>query len=135
MQVKKGDTINQFLHKCLTVLRNEFNDLRPITVDQLMYIKEDLILPQHYTFYDFIVTNARGKSGPLFDFNVHEDVRIHSDATQEKNESHAGKVCRRGWYERHKHIFPVCRWELYDPDKVWDAYTISDRNASKGGVK
>jgi hypothetical protein len=27
----------------------------------LIYIKEDLMLPQHYTFYDLIVTKARGK--------------------------------------------------------------------------
>jgi len=27
--------------------------------DQLMYVKEDLILPHHYTFYDFIVTKVK----------------------------------------------------------------------------
>ena len=32
-------------------------------VDNLMYIKEDLIIPQHYSFYDFIINKARGKSG------------------------------------------------------------------------
>lgn len=45
-----------------------------------------LILFQHYTFYDFIVTKARGKSGPLFSFDVHEDIRIKSDARIEKDE-------------------------------------------------
>lgn len=30
---------------------------------------------QHYSFYDLIVTKARGKSGPLFHFDVHDDVR------------------------------------------------------------
>lgn len=32
-----------------------------------------------------------GKSGPLFNFDVNEDVRIKSDASVEKNESHAGQ--------------------------------------------
>ena len=41
---------------------------------------------QHYTFYDFIVNKARGKSGPLFSFDVHEDVRMISDASVEKDE-------------------------------------------------
>ena len=41
-----------------------------------MFIKEDLIIPHHYTFYDFIVTKARGKSGPLFTFDVVEDIRL-----------------------------------------------------------
>ena len=35
---------------------------------------------------------ARGKSGPLFHFDVHEDVRLENDARVEKDESHAGKV-------------------------------------------
>lgn len=64
--------------------------------------KEDLIIPQvsslftrmlshrpplqHYTFYDFIVNKARGKSGPLFNFDVHDDVRLLADATVEKDE-------------------------------------------------
>lgn len=55
-------------------------------VEHLMYIKEDLIIPHHYTFYDFIVTKARGKSGPLFSFDVHDDVRLIGDATVEKDE-------------------------------------------------
>ena len=62
-----------------------------------MYVKEDLILPQTNTFYDFIVTKARGKSGPLFSFDVQEDIRLVSDGT-ERQETHAGKVVLRGWY-------------------------------------
>ncbi len=34
------------------------------------------ILPHDITFYDLIATKARGKSGPLFHFDVHEDVRL-----------------------------------------------------------
>ncbi len=43
---------------------------------------------------------ARGKSGPLFHFDVHEDVRLENDARVEKDESHAGKVVERHWYNR-----------------------------------
>eukprot|EP00960_Hanusia_phi_P040468 754455-Hanusia_phi.AAC.2 len=42
-------------------------------------------------------TKARGKSGPLFHFDVHEDVRTVNDARIEKDESHAGKVVERHW--------------------------------------
>lgn len=135
IRLKKGNTIQQFLHKALDSLRKEFNDLRPISVDQLMYVKEDLIIPHHYSFYDFIVTKARGKSGPLFVFDVHDDIRLTNDAKVEKDESHAGKVCLRSWYERNKHIFPASRWEPYDPEKKWDNYTISDKNAAIITVK
>ncbi|CED84813.1 Uncharacterized conserved protein XAP-5 [Phaffia rhodozyma] len=120
---KKGDDIATFLEKC----RLQFPELRGISVDNLMYIKEDLIIPHHYTFYDFIVNKARGKSGPLFNFDVHDDVRLIHDATVEKDESHAGKVVERSWYNRSKHIFPASRWEVYDPEKDYGAYKIGGK--------
>ncbi|CAG8482252.1 7854_t:CDS:10 [Ambispora leptoticha] len=114
---KKGDTIGNFLEKC----RQQFHELRGVSVDNMIYVKEDLIIPHHYTFYDFIINKARGKSGPLFSFDVHDDVRLTHDATVEKDESHAGKVVERNWYEKNKHIFPASRWEIYDPEKnaIW----------------
>ncbi len=36
----------------------------------------------------------------------------------------AGKVVDRHWYNRNKHIFPASRWEVFDPDKNYEAYTI-----------
>lgn len=129
VRMKKGNSIYQFLQSCLETLRKDFNELRSVSADHLMYVKEDLIIPHHYTFYDFIVTKARGKSGPLFSFDVHEDIRLIADASVEKDESHAGKVLLRSWYERNKHIFPASRWEPYDPTKSYEKYTISDKRA------
>lgn len=125
--MKKGNTIYQFLQKALEQLRKEFGELKSIMADQLMYVKEDLILPHHYSFYDFIVTKARGKSGPLFTFGVHDDIRMVSDASLEKEDSHAGKVLLRNWYERNKHIFPASRWEPFDPLKTFAKYSIKDK--------
>ena len=42
----------------------------------------------------------------------------------EKDESHAGKVIHRTWYEKNKHIFPASRWELWEPGKEYGGYTI-----------
>nr|CAB3244498.1 protein FAM50A [Phallusia mammillata] len=124
VKMKKGNSVQQFLIKCLEQLRQDFSELKSTGVEHLMYVKEDLIIPHHYTFYDFIMTKARGKSGPLFSFDVHDDVRLVGDATIEKDESHAGKVVLRHWYERNKHIFPASRWEPFDPERKWDKYTI-----------
>ncbi|KAJ1943536.1 Protein fam50a, partial [Kickxella alabastrina] len=126
---RKGDTIAQFLDKC----KAQVSELRSATVDGLVYVKEDLIIPHHYSFYDFIVNKARGKSGPLFSFDVHDDVRLTHDATVEKDDSHAGKVCERAWYERNKHIFPANRWETFDPEKNYGSYTI--RDTKQGSLK
>lgn len=56
-----------------------------------MYVKEDLVLPHNMSFYDLIISKARGKSGPLFHFDVYDDVRLEHNANVEKEESHAGK--------------------------------------------
>ncbi|OWK07974.1 hypothetical protein Celaphus_00008548 [Cervus elaphus hippelaphus] len=71
---------------------------------------------------DFSELRSAGVEQLIFD--VHDHVRLLSDATVEKDESHAGKVVLRSWYEKNKHIFPASRWEPYDPEKKWDKYTI-----------
>lgn len=124
LTVAKGTTIAQFLDRA----RAEFRELRAATVDQLLFVKEDLIIPHTLSFYDLIESRARGKSGPLFHFDVHDDVRLVSDASVEKDESHAAKIVERHWYEHNKHIFPANRWEVYDPSAAEqrESYTIRD---------
>ncbi len=63
---------------------------RATSTSNLLYVKEDLIIPQTISFYDLIISQARGKSGPLFHFDVHDDIRVQHDATKEKDDSHAG---------------------------------------------
>lgn len=124
IQVRKGDKMGDFLRAVQQQLAPEFREVRTTSVENLLYVKEDLIIPHQHSFYELIVNKARGKSGPLFHFDVHEDVRTTADATIEKDESHAGKVVERHWYEKNKHIFPASRWEIYDPTKKWERYTI-----------
>lgn len=124
----KGNTIGEFLTLVHESLISEFKELYRIQIPStdLLYIKEDLILPHDITFYDLIVTKARGKSGPLFHFDVHDDIRLGPiDTRIEKDESHPGKILERSWYERNKHIFPANRWEYYNPQKDYGNYTIS----------
>ena len=132
--MKKGNSIYQFLCKVLENIRGEFPELKTVTGDQLMYVKEDLIIPQTNTFYDFIVSRARGKSGPLFNFDVREDIRLKYDATVEKEESHAGKVVLRSWYDRNKHIFPASRWEPFDPTKDYQKEEREKFEFKRSGV-
>ena len=122
LEVPQGTTVGHFLE----LAKGPFRELRGTSVDQLLFVKEDLIIPQHYTFYDLIESRARGKSGPLFHFDVHDDVRLVSDASVEKDESHAAKLVERAWYDKNKHIFPASRWEVFDPSVARDTYTIHD---------
>ncbi|KAI8870629.1 XAP5 protein [Ramicandelaber brevisporus] len=118
---KKGDTIAHFLSLVKLQFPRELAKCR--TVDELVFVKEDLILPHNITFYDLIVNKARGKSGPLFDFSAKDDVRIEMDGRKEKEDTHAAKVCERRWYERHKHTFPASRWEQFDPQRDYGSYS------------
>ena len=62
------------------------------------------------------ITRFLPRSGPLFHFDVREDIRAGGgDVRAERDESHPGKVVMRSWYERNKHIFPASRWEAFDP--------------------
>ena len=122
VKVKKGMKVREFLEK----VKEKVKELRGVKVEDLMFVKEDLIIPQGITFYEMIENKARGKSGPLFEFDVHEDVRMESDARVEKDETHAGKVVERRWYERNKHIFPASRWEIFDFETERGDYTIHD---------
>ncbi|XP_068603294.1 protein FAM50A isoform X2 [Brachionichthys hirsutus] len=45
VKMKKGNTMQNFLQRALEVLRKDFSELRSAGVEQLMYIKEDLIIP------------------------------------------------------------------------------------------
>lgn len=128
----KGDTIGDFLEKVRQDLSKEFRELTAISADALVYVKEDLMIPQDLTFYDLIVTKARGKSGPLFHFDVHDDIRVGAiDSRVEKDESHPGKVVERRWYDRNKHIFPASRWEIFDPMKTYGTYTIHGKEVNQ----
>ena len=126
--VTKGTTILGFLEAVRRDLKEEFKELRGIAPDNLLYVKEDLILPHHMTFWDFIITKARGKSGPLFAFDVHEEQRTYKEVNgkmvlQEATESHPGKIVERNWYEKNKGTFPTSRWEIYDANKKWESYS------------
>ncbi|KAI3985990.1 hypothetical protein MKX01_039072 [Papaver californicum] len=117
IQVRKGDSIGEFLRAVQQQLAPEFREIRTTSVENLLYVKEDLIIPHQHSFYDLIINK-------LFHFDVHEDVRTIANATIEKDESHAGKVVERHWYEKNKHIFPASRWEIYDSARQWGRYTI-----------
>ncbi|CAJ0584775.1 unnamed protein product, partial [Mesorhabditis spiculigera] len=114
IRVKKGHTIGQFLSKAIEVFKKEFTELKMCVSENMMFVKEELIIPQHYTFQDFIVTKAMGKTGPLWQFEARGDIRVRQDVGME---SHPSKVVLRGWYEKNKHIYPASRWEPFVPKK------------------
>ncbi|KAH7828045.1 putative protein FAM50 [Monocercomonoides exilis] len=131
--IKKGATIGEFLTEVLKVEHQTKNlkFAKTWSTSDVLFVKEDVILPHHITFYDLIASKARGKSGPLWNWDVHEDIRLMADTRIEKDESHAAKVVDRRWYEQNKHLFPTNRWELFNPEKKYETYTIHDKLKEK----
>lgn len=115
--VRKGDTILQFLKCVQGQLKDSFREIKSSGSSDLMYIKEDVILPHTITFYELITNKARGRSGPLFRFDVQEHVTMAADCRLPPKDSHAGKVVERHWYLKNKHIHPFNKWEPFDPQK------------------
>jgi protein FAM50 len=113
LQMQKKSTILEFLNAACNELRDKYRELRFLQGANLLYIKEDVILPHDLTFYELIVRKARGLTGPLFHFDVHEDIRLKGNAKIDKDESHPGKIVTQKWYQRNKHIHPYCRWIYY----------------------
>merc|ERR1712129_423104 len=109
IQIVKGMQIGNFLEFARKELFSQFCELRGIKGDNLLYIKDDFIIPHTMLFYDLIVTAAKGKSGHLM-FKNRKGADIEC--------GHPGKVITRSWYEKNKHIFPASNWEIYDPSVV-----------------
>ncbi|PAV85210.1 hypothetical protein WR25_04173 [Diploscapter pachys] len=125
-RMKKGATIAQFLAKAIEALKKEFTELKSCIPENLMFIKEDLIIPHFYTFQDFIATKAMGKTGPLYEFDAIGEIRLRQDAALDIGESHPAKVVLRSWYERNKHIYPASRWEPFVPNKKYKNSELDD---------
>ncbi|GAB66763.1 XAP-5 DNA binding protein [Plasmodium cynomolgi strain B] len=124
ISVKQKTTIGQFINKCVDNLKNEFIHLRSASCETLMFVKEDIILPNYLTFYELIKNKAQGKTGPLFAFDAVENLHGVTDIRREKTDTHAGKLVEKKWYEKNKHIFPASKWEIYKPMKTYStSYT------------
>ena len=48
-----------FLQRCRQQLRADFVEMKSQSVDQMMFIKSDTIIPHQYTFYDLILTKGK----------------------------------------------------------------------------
>ncbi|CAG9467118.1 unnamed protein product [Pedinophyceae sp. YPF-701] len=119
VQVRKGDTIGRFLKLVQEQLSQEFRAMKTAHSSDMLYVKEDYIMPHDVTFHDLIENKVQGRSGPLFAFNASNEGARAADvaAAAAQQESHAGKVVERHWYDKNKHIFPASRWTLFEKDR------------------
>lgn len=128
---KRGDSIGELLQKC----RLEYGPLRGILLENLMFVKENLILPPELSVYDLermgaLKDGGRGPhhSNSLFSFSLQkkDQKTVHEPGTQvilsdedmiETDASRNAKIFTKTWFERNKHLLPAKHWIPFDPLK------------------
>jgi len=154
VRVKKGDPVWRFLERARRMSgRREW--LR-VSVDDLLLVRGEVIIPHHYEFYYFLVNRTEGPNGLLFDYpspleagaNTNTTNPTINSSTMSANGTGTGadkdkdkptliigtedgsmtKVVDRRWYERNKHIFPASVWTNFDPAKDYKGMVRRDRD-------
>ncbi|KAJ9485372.1 hypothetical protein VN97_g7985 [Penicillium thymicola] len=165
VKVKKGDHVWLFLDRCRKVgaemgvrgasgaskaKKDNRREWARVSVDDLMLVKGDIIVPHHYEFYYFIANRVPSLSrtgGLLFDYSNKPPVADSTNSTDnplshptddqlegaDKDFSET-KVVDRRWYEKNKHIYPASLWHEYEPGKEFEEKMTSTRRDAQGNT-
>ena len=98
-KVKKGEHVWLFLDKSrkvgaeLGISSSEKGSSRRewarVGVDDLMLVREEIIIPHHYDFYYFIANKTHGPKGrPLFDYQSSMELSKAASALEEREAEH-----------------------------------------------
>ncbi|KAL7276985.1 hypothetical protein RUND412_000022 [Rhizina undulata] len=137
VKVKKGEAVWLFLERARRI-SNRREWLR-VSVDDLLLVRGEVIIPHHYEFYYFIVNQTEGPNGVLFDYpspldppNPNNPKANPDSATQQggKEDPTMTKVVDRRWYERNKHIFPASVWMEFDPNMKYKGMVRRDHGGN-----
>ncbi|KAK9459677.1 XAP5, circadian clock regulator-domain-containing protein [Lipomyces oligophaga] len=113
--IKKSDQIWVLLDRA----RKNRPEFHRGTVDDMLFVRDHLIIPHHYEFLYFIRHPVPLRHGLLFDF---------TGANKDENDWKRSKIVHRKWYEQNKHLFPACLWTDFDPDTDYSQQILRDRN-------
>lgn len=111
--VERGDTIQFFLDQVRRNIQKKYPQYYTLTTDDLMYVKENAIIPTNYTFYKLYVTKATYKSIPLYIYKTSSEEVLSNDEKNTQNEIHVDKVVDKRWYSKNKHVYPYNKWEKF----------------------
>ncbi|QIW99115.1 hypothetical protein AMS68_004633 [Peltaster fructicola] len=164
VRMKKGDQIWLFLERARKVgaelgkTNAARKDWARISVDDLMLVRQDLILPPHFDFHYLILNNTNGYHGPLFPLSAEPTTATPSklestdtpalttasgpvvpslpqypdqDLEGFTDEPTLTRVVDRRWYEKNKHIYPASVWEDFDVQRDYSKGGRKDRDGNQ----
>ncbi|KAJ5783149.1 hypothetical protein N7457_004923 [Penicillium paradoxum] len=162
VKVKKGDHVWLFLDRCRKVgaemgvrgangassaKKDNRREWARVSVDDLMLVKGEVIVPHHYEFYYFIANKVPSFSrdgGLLFDYSDKPPAteapddplfRPSDDSLEGADKDFSEtKVVDRRWYEKNKHIYPASLWHEYEPGKEFQEKMTSTRRDAQGNT-
>ncbi|PFH55619.1 hypothetical protein XA68_17943 [Ophiocordyceps unilateralis] len=151
VRLKKGDFVWVFLDRCRKVgvgrkvgehghhHHHHRRGWARAGVDDLMLVRDNIIIPHHYDFYYFVMNKIVGPGGRrLFDYSADApplpvpssseglapapskatpalpDISTLQGAADDPKMT---KVVDRRWYARNKHIYPASTWQEFDAEK------------------
>ena len=97
-QIQYSDTIQLYLHLVKNSIKHKYHELTYKNTE-LLFIKNDTILPSNLTFYD-LITNQ-----------LNEHTRLLSDFS---DTAYPPKVMTQQYYDRHKHVYPYKNYVKYE---------------------
>ncbi|KAL1971379.1 hypothetical protein VTN77DRAFT_332 [Rasamsonia byssochlamydoides] len=161
VKVKKGDPVWLFLDRCRKVgaelgvggaqtggrvRKDNRREWARVSVDDLMLVRGEIIVPHHYEFYYFIANKVPSFSksgGLLFDYSNKPPPKKEDDPLSQPSDKDLEgadadptltKVVDRRWYERNKHIFPASLWREYEPGEEFIQKMKGTRRDAQGNV-
>ncbi|KAF2745144.1 XAP5-domain-containing protein [Sporormia fimetaria CBS 119925] len=123
-RVKKGDNIWLFLDKARKLgaelgvggdkSRREW---ARVSIDDLMLVRDEVIIPHHYDFYHFLFNRIPGRNGPIFDYSADATTATPVSADVEASDiSDYNPLMRPGEKKEKQPVVPEEELEGYNDD-------------------
>jgi len=106
--VKKSTLVKNFVEEA----KLTFPELKGVSTDQLLFVKENWIVPHNFTFYELMEIHGRRRAPALANW-TEESAIGRNYQLGEMNR--LAKMVERNFYEKNKHNIPLSEWVVFSP--------------------
>jgi len=125
MVLKKGENIRHFLDEA----RFNFPELKNVSLNELMFVKDNYNIPDNYTFFDLIEVHSKQQAYDTFsrwtDAQQLRTVQLGLQSTQ------LARIVEREFYEKNCRSLPFSNWVQFTADGITAIPKFTKSNLSK----